>query len=120
MSRLQGMRGQRFRLCMRWTVVCAENDFPFLGLQFSGIGRRLATGASHVPYRNSTLTYLLQDCLSGDGKALMFVNLILFFCFCFRGWCTAIKQSHTKFSPEPSVTRAIFRVRYFRGDIVNV
>jgi hypothetical protein len=30
---------------------------------------------SHVPFRNSTLTFLLSDSLSGDSKTLMFVNL---------------------------------------------
>ena len=35
----------------------------------------LAHGSKHVPFRNSTLTRLLEDCLSGDGKALMLVNL---------------------------------------------
>ncbi|KAM4866020.1 kinesin-like protein KIF25 [Thomomys bottae] len=31
----------------------------------------LSEGRSHVPYRNSKLTHLLQDCLGGDAKLLV-------------------------------------------------
>ena len=35
----------------------------------------LSKNTSHVPYRDSTLTYLLEPALSGNGKTLMIINL---------------------------------------------
>lgn len=42
-----------------------------LGQVFAG----LRTGQSHIPYRNSKLTHLLQDSLGGDAKTCVFVNV---------------------------------------------
>merc|ERR1712146_31064 len=35
----------------------------------------LSKKQSHVPFRNSKLTWLLQPCLTGHGKAMMLLNL---------------------------------------------
>merc|ERR1712232_299120 len=34
-----------------------------------------AEGCSHVPFRNSKLTHLMEPCLSGHGKTMMVVNV---------------------------------------------
>lgn len=35
----------------------------------------LSKKQKHVPFRDSALTYLLQNCLGGDSKCLMLVNV---------------------------------------------
>lgn len=40
-----------------------------------GVMAALAAGAPHVPYRDSKLTALLQDSLSGNAKAMMFIHI---------------------------------------------
>ncbi|KAF8074523.1 kinesin-domain-containing protein [Lyophyllum atratum] len=50
-----------------------------LGDVIAALGERGAGGVGaegkHIPYRNSKLTYLLQNSLSGNSKTLMFLNL---------------------------------------------
>lgn len=41
----------------------------------AGVFASLASKNNHIPYRDSKLTYLLQQCFSAQGKTLMLVNL---------------------------------------------
>ncbi|KZT59890.1 kinesin-domain-containing protein [Calocera cornea HHB12733] len=46
-----------------------------LGDVIAALGEKSAADKGHVPYRNSKLTYLLQNSLSGNSKTLMVLNL---------------------------------------------
>ena len=54
----------------------AKKEALSINKSLSALGEVIAARASkraHTPYRNSTLTFLLQDALSGDSKMALFV-----------------------------------------------
>lgn len=51
-----------------------SNDTVLLSGPLSGV-QALAAKSSHVPFRDSKLTALLQDSLSGNAKAMMFIHI---------------------------------------------
>jgi len=66
------------RLAKSQTTGQAQKETMAINKSLSALGTviaSLATSEKHVPYRDSKLTYLLQDSLGGNSKTLMFVNV---------------------------------------------
>ena len=56
--------------------MCTVDTWQNINKSLSALGdcvQSLVSKSKHVPFRNSKLTYLLQDSLGGESKTLMFV-----------------------------------------------
>ena len=60
------------RLSLRHSHICT---LSYTLMHTGDVIVALSNKQQHIPFRNSKLTYLLQPCLGGDAKTLMFVNL---------------------------------------------